>query len=98
MDVCGKLNTKSLGGTEYFLTFSDDHTRYVWIYFIKSKAEEFKWFVEWKAMVETSTDRKLKAIQSDNGGEYTSVEFSNILKSEGVRHELMSPSHLRKME
>ena len=49
-------------------------------------------------MVETSTDRKLKAIQSDNGGEYTSVEFSNFLKSEGVRHELMSPSHPSKME
>ena len=36
-DVCGKLNTKSLGGAEYFLTFIDDHTRYVWIYFIKAK-------------------------------------------------------------
>ena len=42
-------------------------------------------------MVEMSTDRKLKAIQSANGGEYTSVEFSNVLKSEGVRHELTVP-------
>ena len=41
-------------------------------------------------MVETSTDRKLKAIRSDNGGEYTSVEFSNFLNS-GVRHELTVP-------
>ena len=56
-DVCGKLNTKSLGGAEYFLTFIDDHTQYVWIYFIKSKAQVFKWFVECKTMIKTSTDQ-----------------------------------------
>ena len=34
-DVCGKLNVKSLGGAQYFLTFIDDSTRYVWIYILK---------------------------------------------------------------
>jgi hypothetical protein len=29
-DVCGKINEKSIGGAEYFLTFIDDHTHYVW--------------------------------------------------------------------
>ena len=28
-DVCGKLNTKSLGGAEYFLTFIDDRTGFI---------------------------------------------------------------------
>ena len=37
-DVCGKLNT----GAEYLRTFIDDYTRYILIYFIKSKAEVFK--------------------------------------------------------
>ena len=36
-DVCGKMNTKSLGGAEYLLTFIDDKTRYVWVYFLKTK-------------------------------------------------------------
>ena len=30
-DVCGKMNAKPLSGVEYFLTFTDDKTRYVWI-------------------------------------------------------------------
>ena len=30
-DVCGKMNTKSLSGAEYFLTFIDDRTCYVWM-------------------------------------------------------------------
>ena len=28
-DVCGKLDTKSLSGCEYFLTFIDDKSRFV---------------------------------------------------------------------
>lgn len=31
-DVCGKLNEKSLSNGEYFVTFTDDATRYVWVY------------------------------------------------------------------
>ena len=33
-DVCGKMNEKSLGGAEYFLSFIDDKTCYVWVYFL----------------------------------------------------------------
>ena len=29
-DLCGRMNTKSLGQGEYFLTFTDDKTGYVW--------------------------------------------------------------------
>ena len=28
-DVCGKVNSKSLGGAEYFLTFIDDKSGYI---------------------------------------------------------------------
>ena len=34
-DVCGKVNAKSFGGAEYFLTFIDDKTRYAWVYMLK---------------------------------------------------------------
>lgn len=90
-DVCGKLNIKSLGGAQYFLTFIDDSTRYVWIYVLKRKDEVFTKFCEWKAMVENSTGCKLKTLRSDNGGEYTSAEFTDYLKREGIRHELTIP-------
>ena len=42
-------------------------------------------------MVEKSTGRKLKAIRTDNGGEFTSKEFEAHLTREGVRHELTVP-------
>ena len=90
-DVCGKVNTKSLGGAEYFLTFIDDKSRYVWVYLLKKKNEVFKRFLEWKAMVENGCGRKLKVLRSDNGGEYIGQQFQEYLKSEGVRHELTVP-------
>ena len=96
-DVCGKMSTQSLGGAEYFLTFIDDKTRYTWTYVLKRKDQVFAKFLEWKALVEKSTGRKLKVLRSDSGGEYTSVKFGNFLKSEGVQHKLTVPKRQSRM-
>lgn len=87
-DVCGKLGPRLAGGAEYIVTFIDDKSRYVWLYVLKFKSEVFSKFQDWKAMVVWSTGRKLRVLWSDNGGEYTSREFDQYLKSEGIRHEL----------
>ena len=44
-------------------------------------------------MVERSTGQKLKAICTDNGGEFTSSEFEAHLQAEGVKHELTIPKN-----
>ena len=81
-DVCGKIDLLSLSGAEYFLTFIDESTRYVWVYILKHKSEVFDKFLEWKAQVEKSTGRKLKALRTDNGGEYMPAKFESYLKTE----------------
>ena len=53
-DVCRRMSSKSLSGAEYFVTFIDDKTRYVWVYMIKRKSDMFKCFCEWKALVKKS--------------------------------------------
>ena len=90
-DLCGKMNAKSLSGAEYFLTFTDDYTHYVWVYALKHKANVFKKFLEWKGLVKRSTGRKVKVLRSDNGGEYISKEFQNYLTKEGIGHQLAAP-------
>ena len=37
--MCGEITPTSAGGSEYFLTITDDKTRYVWIYALKQKSE-----------------------------------------------------------
>ena len=90
-DVCGKINAKSLGGSEYFLTFIDDFSHYTWVYVLKKKDEVFKYFQEWKALVERSSGKKLNILHTDNGGKYVSTKFEDNLKSEGIRHERTVP-------
>ena len=90
-DVCGKLSTKSLGGAEYFVTLIDDKTRYVWVYVIKKKSDVFRVFSEWKTEAEKSLGRSVKTLRTDNGGEFTSAEFEEYLRKEGIKHELTIP-------
>ena len=42
-------------------------------------------------MVENQTERKVKVLRSDNGGEYTSKEFKDYLVSKGIKHQLSIP-------
>lgn len=90
-DLCGKMNTKSLGQNEYFLTFTDDKTGYVWMYVLKQKNQVFKFFREWRVMVERTTGYKVITLRTDNGGEYVSSEFTSYLKEAGINHQLTIP-------
>ena len=87
-DVCGQMDVPSLSGSKYFLSFIDDKSRYVWAYILKHKSDVFEKFIEWKAMVEKQTGKKLKKLRSDNGGEYLSEQFTNYFKKEGICREL----------
>jgi hypothetical protein len=69
LDICGPMPHQSLGGASYFVTFIDDATRKVWAYPTRTKDRVFTIFKDWLAMVENQTDRKLKCLRSDNGGE-----------------------------
>jgi len=67
-DVWGPAPVKSLGGSQYYVTFIDDFTRKVWVYFLKNKSDVFYVFKRWKQEVETQTGLKIKCLKSNNGG------------------------------
>jgi hypothetical protein len=48
-------------------------------------------FKEFKALIENLSERKIKILRSDNGGEYTSKEFVNFCKDVGIKRELTTP-------
>ena len=65
-DVSGPMSTRSLGGSQYFVTFIDDATRKVWVYTIKSKDQTFARFQRFLLSVENQSGKKVKALRSDN--------------------------------
>jgi hypothetical protein len=85
IDVCGSMQTKSLGGASYFLIFIDDRTRFTWVYFIRKKSDVFEYFKEFRNMVEKKTGKHIKILRSDQGGEYTSREFLKYCKDNGIQ-------------
>ena len=71
-DVWGLAPVRSLGGSCYYVTFIDDSTRKVWVFFLKNKSEVFATFKKWKPNVENQTGLSVKSLRTDNGGEYDS--------------------------
>jgi transposase InsO family protein len=57
---------------------------------LKSKDEVVGKFKEFKALVENLSERKIKILKSDNGGEYTSNEFRIFCRDVGIKRELTS--------
>ena len=86
-DVMGKCTT-SLGGSKYIVTFTDDYSRFASVYFLEKKSEVFTVFKEYKQQVEVFHGRKIKAFQTDGGGEYISNEFKQFLKDYGIVHRI----------
>jgi hypothetical protein len=51
-DVCGLMSISVRDGSRYFVTFTDDFSRYVYIYLMRYKSESFEKFKEFKTEVE----------------------------------------------
>lgn len=69
-DICGPFPFESVDGYDSFITFTDDYSRYGYIYPIKERSEALEKFKIFKAEVENQHDLKIKIVRSDRGGEY----------------------------
>lgn len=88
-DVCGPF-VNSMSGYRYFVIFKDDYSKFRYVYFIKEKSEvpdKLKiMLAETKA-----TGHVVKELLSDNGGEFDSSKFREILEQNGIRQRLTMP-------
>ena len=60
-----------------------------WISFMKTKAEVFSRFQEFKALVENQTRKKIKVLRSENWREYTSNVFNDSCKDARIKREFI---------
>ena len=108
-DVCGPIETESIGGARYFVSFIDDYSKWTVVYFMRRKSEVLECFKLFRALAEKHTssvigklhvqefhgidedltnELALKALRSDNGGEYLSTNFKDFLSQNGIHHQL----------
>ena len=58
---------------------------------MQKKDQTFSKFLEFKALVEKDTRKHVKALRSENGGEYISNEFKNFCSKEGIQRGFIAP-------
>ena len=83
-DLLGPMESESLGDAHYAMLFTDDATRWRMVYFMRQKSEalgKLKAFLEDAACL---TDGRVKAMRSDNGGEFIGDEFRAYCRQQGV--------------
>ena len=89
-DVC-EVRELSIGQAKYFVTFMDDYSRYAFVKPIAHKSDVFEVFKKVKVEAETMLNKRLKALQTDNGREYVNLEFEEYLLKNGIHRRLTIP-------
>lgn len=84
-DVWGPFSTISFFGHKYFLTLVDDHSRYTWVIFLKTKDQVRTSIIQFIAYIETQFNTSLKCLRTDNGTEFATL--ANFLLSKGILHQ-----------
>ena len=80
------MNISARGEYYYFIMFTDDLSRYGYVYLMKHKSESFEIFKRFYTEVEKQTGKSIKILQSDRRGEYLTNEFLTYLEEKGFSH------------
>ena len=94
MDTCGSFSTTIRNGHRYLITFTNDYSRYGYIYLIRDKSESLDTFKIFKTEVENQLNKRIKGVRSDRGGEFYGKNdasgeqcprsFARYLKQSGI--------------
>ncbi|KAL6276254.1 hypothetical protein ACE6H2_019855 [Prunus campanulata] len=86
--LCGPINPISNGNKKYFISFIDDFSRKIWVYFLQEKSEAFDAFKSFKTLDENETDKRIKTHRTNKGGEFCSKEFDLFCREKGIKRHL----------
>lgn len=87
-DICGPISPTSNGHKRYLICFIDDFSRKAWVNFLVNKSNAFAYFKLFKSSVEKETGLSIKCLRTDRGGEFTSKEFSDFCRKNGIKRQL----------
>jgi transposase InsO family protein len=90
-DVFRPVSVPSLEKSMYYVSFIDDFLRNTWIYFLRTKYEVFDRFKEFKALVENQTEKRIKVLSTDNGGELCENDFEEFCKKCSIARKKTTP-------
>src|SRR5258708_10843745 len=84
-DVCGPMETTSLGKRWYFCTLVDDKSGYTWLYLCALKSDFTEWFVKLDRLFVNQYGTHTKILCSDCSGEYVNTPLKKYCAENGIK-------------
>jgi len=88
-NLWGHAPIMSIKGFRYYIIFVDAYTRYTWLYPLKLKSDAFSVFTIFHKFVELQYQTKLRALQTDNKGQFKA--FLPYLHDNGIQSRFTYP-------
>jgi Integrase core domain len=95
-DLWGPSPISTIGGYKYYVSFTDDYSRYTNLDLLKYKDEALTAYKAFAAWAENQHGVCVKRFCSDRGSEYTGHKFKRFLQEQGTEQRLMmhdTPQH-----
>lgn len=83
-DICGPIQVESFGRKSYFITFTDLHSRYTDVMFLREKSEAADVTINYIERIKTQFGVKPKVFRTDRGKEFLNKKLQNYLLREGI--------------
>ena len=102
-DISGPVEPAAKDGFRYALNFVDDYSGSTFVYFLKQKSDAARGLEKFLADVAPygkvqnlkihlpADENVVKRLRTDNGGEFVSQDFENVLLKHNIRHEFSAP-------
>jgi hypothetical protein len=84
-DICWPINSTTPSGNLYFLLLVDDYNRYMWVVFLPTKDGAPAAIKRVQAGAERKSGKKLRALRTNRGGEFTVNHFNDYFVELGVQ-------------
>ena len=95
-DLSGIIGTPNQNRFKYFITFTDDYSRFTTIYLLKSKDQALSTFIEYKNYVDNHVGKngkfRMKIFRTDGGTEYINKSFEEVLANHGIAKQTTCPN------
>jgi transposase InsO family protein len=89
-DVCGPL-PPCFGSYQYFILFICCYSRFVFVYFMKTRDEAPQHFIDFCTFAQKFSEHKIKILRVDNAPELVKGKLEAFCKSEGITYEKTVP-------
>lgn len=80
----GPSQVHNITGTQWFVSFVNDHTRLTWLFLVKEKSEVSQIFQNFNSMIQTRFQTKF--LKTDNSKEYFNSSLKTYCQNQGIIH------------